>query len=378
MVSTVLRQHGSRAVLSALVLALSLAMLGTAGAAARGGHALVYTLTNAANGNEVVVFARERDGSLAEHHFQSGGLGTGSGLGSQGAVTLSANGRWLLAVNAGSDDVSLFRVHGSRLILTSTVPSGGDMPISITVAHGLVYVLNAGGAGNISGFRIEHGTLQPLEQSTRPLSNGGSGAGVGPAQVQFSPSGRWLVVTEKATNLIDVYRVDHNGYAGAPVVNVSHGMTPFGFAFSDRDELVVSEAFGGMPDASATTSYRINSDGTISVISGSVPTTETAACWVVISRNGQYAYVTNTGSDSVTGYAIDGEGALTLLDADGVTGMSGDTPIDAAISRDGRLLFVLNANSHSISAYVINSDGSLTHLGDGGVLPSGAVGLAAT
>ena len=148
----------------------------------------VYVLSNQASGNAVLAFARAADGTLSgPATYPTGGLGTGAGLGSQGALVLTDNARWLLAVDAGSDGVSAFRVDASGLTLTDHVASGGDMPISVT-AHGRhVYVLNAGGASNISGFRLStSGDLTPIAGSTRPLS----GAGTGPAQIEFSPDGR--------------------------------------------------------------------------------------------------------------------------------------------------------------------------------------------
>ena len=162
----------------------------------------VYSLMNQASGNAVAVFDRSADGSfVAAGSVATGGTGTGAGLGSQGALTLSDDGRWLFAVNAGSNDVSAFRVSPQGISLTSRTTSGGTVPISVTVHGNLVYVLNAGGAGNISGFTLDQqGILAPLASSTRPLS----ASGVGPAQVSFSPDGRALVVTEKATSRIDV------------------------------------------------------------------------------------------------------------------------------------------------------------------------------
>jgi 6-phosphogluconolactonase (cycloisomerase 2 family) len=187
-----------------------------------------------------------------------------------------------------------------------------------------------------------------------------------------------LVVTEKMTNKIDVFHLDHNGVASMPVVNDSHGMTPFGFDIKPDGTLVVSEAFGGAPDASAISTYQVTLDGTLQIVSGSVPTTETAACWVVITPNGDFTYTTNTGSGSVTGYGLDGSGALSLLNADGQTGLTGDgsTPIDAIDAGDGQFLYVLNSGDDSISAFKINDDGSLTDLGKVTGLGSSVVGLA--
>jgi 6-phosphogluconolactonase len=335
----------------------------------------VYTLSNASSGNAVLVFARAADGSLIPAgSFATGGLGTGMGLGSQGALILAGRGQLLFAVNAGSNTVSSFRVHNDRLNLVSTVPSGGAMPISVTAYDRLLYVLNAGGTGNITGFRIgNRGDLTPIPNSTRPLSSAASG----PAQVEFSPDGRLLIVSEKMTNVLSAYRVQRDGRTTGPIVNPSNGVTPFGFAFDRRGHLLVSEAFGGAPDASATSSYDVRRDGTLRVISGSVPTTETAACWLVVTRDGRFAYVTNTGSASVSGYRVGRDGSLTLLDADGKTGTTGESPIDAALSRGSRYLYTLDASSHTITGFRVRSNGSLEGAGQTGGLPAGAVGLAA-
>src|SRR5688572_9164132 len=340
------------------------------------GRRAVYTITNAAEGNEVAVYERSADGSLTfMASYPTGGLGSGSGLGSQGAVILRENGRRLFVVNAGSNNISVFAVRRNGLELLDVVDSGGEMPISLTLHGRFLYVLNAGGSGNISGFRVrDNGKLVPLDGSTQPLSNGGTGDSPQPAQISFSRDGDLLVVTEKATNMIDVYQVE-NGIAGSPESHPSAGMTPFGFAFAKRHDLIVSEAFGGAPGVSAVSSYNVD-HATFEVISPSVGTTQTAACWVVISNNGKYAYVTNTGSGSVSSYRIEKDGSISLLEAQaGLTG-EGSSPIDMALSNNGKFLYALGANSDTITIFQVREDGTLESLGNLSV-PPGAVGLAA-
>ena len=105
----------------------------------------VYTMTNAAASNSVVVYSRSADGTIsAPAVILTGGAGTGSGLGSQGALALSDDGRWLLAVNAGSNDLTVFAVGNSGLTITDRKPSGGATPISVAVNKDMVIVLNAG------------------------------------------------------------------------------------------------------------------------------------------------------------------------------------------------------------------------------------------
>lgn len=354
----------------ALVVLAALIAAATTTTLARGRAGHVFTMTNSSGGNEILVFERWSDGTLSpDGAVATGGLGSGAGLGSQGAIVLS--GRWLLAVNAGSNDVSVFDTRGGDLELRDVEPSGGVMPISVTIHGRLVYVLNAGGDGNITGFRLDrHGDLSPIPGASKPLSSAASG----PAQVEFSPRGNWMVVTEKMTNLILAYPVDRQGMAGDPIITPSSGQTPFGFAFS-RNRLIVSEAFGGAPDASAMSSYFLERDGMLTTLSASVGTGQTAACWVVISKNGKFAYTTNTGSNSVSAYEIGRDGSLTLLD--GAAGMTGATPIDMALSGNGRFLYSTNTGDGSLSAFGVNNrDGSLTPIAGVTGLPAGIVGLA--
>jgi 6-phosphogluconolactonase len=337
----------------------------------------VFTMSNATTGNTVLSFGRAADGSLhAAGTFATGGTGTGAGLGNQGGLALDRDGNTLLVVNAGSNEISAFQVSASgSLQLTDKVASGGTTPISVTISRDLVYVLNAGGSGNIAGFRLDHGHLAAIAGASRPLS----GSGVGPAQVSFDPSGRWLVVTEKATNRLTTYAVDRNGVAGAPTVTASSGATPFGFAFTQTGTLVVSEAFGGAPNSSAVSSYTLRDDGGLSILTASAATTETSACWIAVTDNGRFAYATNAASGTITGYSIK-DGRLTRLDADGVTANigTGTAPTEMALSRNSQFLYAFSGGLHSIVAYAVQSDGSLEAITSGATgLPGGANGLAA-
>src|SRR5829696_2951202 len=262
----------------------------------------VYVLTNQP-GNAVAAFDRAPDGTLTPAGmFSTGGSGNPVAqpgdpptdpLASQGALILSDNNKFLFAVNAGSNEISVLSVGKESLTLVDKVSSGGVRPISLTVHDDLLYVLNEGGTPNITGFTISNkGSLTTLPGSTRPLT-GGSMAD--PAEISFSRDGALLVVTEKAANLIDVYVVGTDGVAGPPISNPSSGQTPFGFAFDQRNNLIVSEAFGGAPNASAVSSYTAALSGTLSVVSGSVPDLQTASCWIVITNSGRYVYTTNTG-----------------------------------------------------------------------------------
>jgi len=337
-------------------------------ASAVGGSApgAVYTLMNLTSGNAVAMFARAADGTLsAAGSVATGGTGTGSGLGSQGALTLSDGGRWLFAVNAGSNDVSIFRVRPTGLTLTSLVPSGGNRPISLTVHGNLLYVLNAGGAGNVTGFVLdEDGGATPIPGATRPLG------GAGPAQVAFSRDGRSLVVTEKTSNSIDVYAVDQDGVASGPASYPSAGGTPFGFAFGPRGEFVVSEAAG------SASSYILGAGGNVSVASGAVLTHQGAPCWAVVTQDGRFAYTANAQSGTISGFAVGTDGTIGLLDRSGATVTVGPGNLDLALSQSSRYLYQLRS-SGPITALRVENDGHLTILGVAGAMPGSVAGLAA-
>jgi 6-phosphogluconolactonase (cycloisomerase 2 family) len=244
------------------------------------------------------------------------------------------------------------------------------MPVSVAIHRDLVYVVHAG-SNDIAGFRIGRGgALTPVSGSHQSLS------GSGPAQIGFSPDGGYLLVTEKVTSTIDVVPVYRDGSVGAGVAYPAAGTTPFAFDFGQRDQLFVSEVFGGAPDAGAVSSYELTRDGVLEVIDGSVPNTETAPCWLVVTRGGRYVFTTNTPDDSLSAYAIDFAGHLELLDGRaGEPGMA-TNPLDMDLSDDGRFLYTLDIGTNTISVFRVRPDGSLTLLGSRPGVP-GANGLVA-
>ena len=335
----------------------------------------VYTLSNEAAGNRVLMFSRSSNGMLASQEaFETGGAGTGAGLGSQGAVALSDSKQWLVAVNAGSNSITSFSVSPSGLSWVSTVGSGGNMPVSVTVHNDLVYVLNAGAGNNISGFRISaDGELWPLEGSIKSLSAMNAGG----AQVSFANDGDVLVITEKNTNMIISYKIDSDGLPGMMHALASANATPFGFAVGKHGIIYVSEAGGGAPGASTVSSYQVNDDGTIQLIDGPNAAGQTAACWVVDVNNGKYVYATNTGSGNISSFRADNSGGLEVQEAAaGVTGI-GSAPIDAALSNNSKYLYALLSGTATIAAFQVTSDGSLEWIQNTGGLPDGTTGLAA-
>jgi len=322
-----------------------------------------------------MVLDRAADGTLTlAGSYPTGGAGTGTGadpLGSQGAVVLSESKRLLFAVDAGSNQVSAFAVDGDRLFLLNTISSGGKTPISIAVHGNLVYVLNAGGTPNITGFTIDPRTnkLVPLAGSARPL-NGGSAAT--PAEVSFNLDGSLLMVTEKGTQTIDTYRINRDGTASSPISNPSGGSTPFGFEFTHRNLAIVAEA-----GPNALSSYRAQETEQLELITGSLKNGQAATCWAIVTDDGRYAYSVNAGTGTISSYAVSAEGDLTLLDpAAAVTG-SGSTPTDPAFSSDSKFLYVRDGNLGLVYGYRVEANGSLTPINTTEGIPTGGQGLAA-
>jgi 6-phosphogluconolactonase len=362
----------SRVAVCALVALGALAVAaGPASAASRPGA--IYTTTNAASDNSVLAFDRAGDGSLRPAgSFSTDGDGTGSGLGSQGAITLESRGHLLYAVNAGSNSIATFGVHRhGALHLRGATPSGGNEPVSLTVHGDLLYVLNAD-SGEVTGFTgARSGTLDPLASSTQPI------AGSGPAEVAFSNGGDALVVTNKASNTIDTFAVDGQGRAEAAQSNPSEGDTPFGFQFDKRDHLIVSEAFGGAAGASALSSYTLSGGG-LQTISPSVGDDQAAACWVQVSKDGRIAYTTNTGSGTISSYAVGHDGSLELLKKVSADTGAGSAPTDMALARSGRVLAALLPGTDSVVSLRVGGNGALHAIDQTGGVPASAVGLAAS
>lgn len=335
----------------------------------------VFTSTNEPAGNQVAVYARAPDGVVTfDRYVATGGKGTGAGLGNQGAVVLSDDERFLFVVNAGSNDLTVFALNATGLDMVDIVPTG-ETPVSVAQRGSMVYVVNAT-SSTVQGFRQAFdGQLMAIPGAVGRLS----GLNVGPAQIAISPDGFDLYVTERATNLISQFRLDS---LGAPVTASrmrSPGMTPFGFKFGLRNQVVVSEAAGGAAGASTTSSYRRRADGQLELVTQSLAAGETANCWIEITPNGRFAFGTNTASDSVTSFAVAFDGQLSVLNPQAA--LTGVRPLDMAISRDSRFFYVLaagtDASSGGIGDYRLEPDGALVGLpGTNTGLPSYASGLA--
>ena len=366
------------------VAALAVAALSTAQAVSaqgKSGSNVVFVQTNELDGNRVVVFDRAGDGQLTEAgSYATGGDGGAAApgtesdrLASQDSLVYDDGHRLLFAVNAGSDTVSVFKVQGNRLRLTDVVPSGGDFPASVAVHEDLVYVLNAGGVGIVQGFEIRGHHLRPLEGSARSLglANGDPPNFLtSPGQVGFTPDGRKLIVTTKASrSTIDIYRVRGDGTLSEDAVrNASATPVPFAFTFDPSRRLVMGEAA-----TSSVTTYEIRGDRTLANPQ-SQSDGQMALCWIV--RAGEFFYVSNTASDNLSGYTIDEDGTPSLIGPTGVVATTAAGPIDMTVA--GGFLYAQTGDGGTVDEFRINGDGTLTKIGAVTGLPVGQEGIASS
>ncbi len=342
------------------------------------GH--VYLDDNTQGTNTIGAFDRHADGSLSPlsgSPFAAGGAGTGAGLASQGALQLSSDGRYLIAADAGSNQISILQIkpNGSlKLVPGGVVSSGGPTPVSVAVYNDLVYVANAGAVGpNYTGFTLNPGgRLRPLADSTVSLPNGSQ-----PGDVLFNSTGTTLVGTRVGTSEIDSFLVTQDGRLtaapGSPIP--AQGLGPFGSEFrpTDPSQLFVSNAHNVAPSSGTISAFRVSRDGTLSSIGASpFVDDQTAPCWIEISHDGQFLFTVNTGSGAISRYSISHHGNLTLLGSTAVSATGGVGAVDARLSPDGRTLFVNESRIGAVGAFAVDG-GSLTELpGSPTSLPAGA------
>ena len=359
------------ATIIALIAALATALAGAQAAytknpnKGRHGQKLVFVQTNELNGNRVAVYHQTSDGTLsAGRSYATGGNGgiaapgnESDRLATQGSLVFSPRHSLLFAVNAGSDTVSTFKVRGDRLQLKGVVPSGGQFPASIAVHHDLVYVLNSGGTGIVQGFRVRGTHLRPIRGSARSLGLANTNPPnflTSPGQVGFTPGGGKLIVTTKASGShIVVFRVRRDGrLSSTPAVNNSATPVPFAFTFTPTRRLASGEA-----GTSNLTTYVINRDGTLADPK-TLSDGQMALCWIV--RAGGFYYVTNTASNTISGFTVGTDGQPSLIGA-GTLANTGAGPIDMTVS--GRYLYVQTGTAGTVEEYRINEDGTLTSIG---------------
>jgi len=350
------------------------------GASADGGGG-VFTSSNGVGGNVVFAFARRADGVLSKTgEFPTGGNGVGGDvdpLQSQSSLLLADDRQHLYVVNAGSNTVSTFAVApNAALRLLGTISSGGDRPISLAVSHHRMFVLNSD--NSVAVLTLDDAGVPRGAPVTR-VSLGD--ASDGPSTIGASRDGDLILVTERSANAINVLRTDAGGALALVERHPSTGAAPFGFAVTNRAQAIVSEASGDAPDGAAS-SYDIARNGSLTPVTSSLSTHQAAACWLVLSNNGRFAFVANAGSGSISGYSVASNGTLTALDPSGRTGITTTrdaTPLDMGVTRDGKFLYALQTGTGTIGSFAIASDGRLTTLADtpGLAAAAGFQGLAA-
>lgn len=340
----------------------------------------LFVMTNSASNNEVIEYHKVFGNYVEVERHGTGGRGSGGTtdpLQSQGSLVLTHDHEYLLAANAGSGTVSVFRVNGSRLVLSDQVPSGGSEPLSIAEHSGQVYVLNGAGAGNIVRFQLtQGGHLEPLKEATKYLS----GAGAGGSSITISPDGRYVVVTERNTNSIDVFPIQA-GALGAIITIPSKDPGTFSARFAPNGALVVSETGPANTTGESTvSSYSVTGNGSLSPITLGLPTFGSADCWNAVTPDGKWVYVSNAGSSTISGFSLHSNGVLTPIGSTVVgTNPQGSTNLDITINQDGRYLSSLNSGTGTVSVFAIQNDGTLKLEGELDGLPAsvGFNGIAA-
>jgi 6-phosphogluconolactonase (cycloisomerase 2 family) len=336
----------------------------------------VFVQTDDLDHNSVVAFTRDADGRLHRvGEFFTGGRGGVEqdvpldSLASQDSLTYDAAHRLLFAVNAGSNTVTSFRVTGAHLTRLQTVRSGGVFPVSLSAGHGRLFVLNAGGSGNVTGYRITPtGHLTGLPGGSRDLGLSNEARPefiTAPADIAQTADGDQVVVTTKANNTIDVFNV-RRGELSAPVQNAAASAVPFAVSFDSHGRLAVANA-----GDSSVSSYRLHADGTLQTITAGTQDGQAALCWLV--GTGDTFYGGNAGSSTISAFSIAQDGTVSLTgSADGVvahTGGGTGGTIDLAITADQRFLYAENAFAGSVEAYRINPDHSLRLVATASGLP---------
>jgi 6-phosphogluconolactonase (cycloisomerase 2 family) len=323
----------------------------------KGHDHLVFVQTNNPLGNQIAVCHRAADGALTRTAtVDTGGNGGRLGstasdpLASQGSLVYDSNHHMLFAVNAGSNTISVLTLDDDHLCLRQVLSSNGTFPVSLTVHRGLLYVLNAREAGSISGYKIIHHRVSPIPESSRSLNlQAASGPTQTPAQISFTPDGRHLVITTKANGShIDVFNMEENGQPSDTfTANPAGTPLPFGFTFDQRGHLVVTDA-----RTSSLSTYMVHRDGSITQIASQTDG-QRLMCWVAHAA-GNF-YVTDNGSDMITGYHIDAAGTPTVF----TNVATGGGPTDLAVTGDGHFLYAEVGTVGNVDAFRINSDGTL-------------------
>ena len=356
----------------------------------------VFSMTNDPAGNTITVFERNADGTLdPSGEVPTGGMGTGTPEDSANGLILAgvsgeasptntrAPATFLLALNGGSDSISVFRNSPDGLELVDVESSNGKRPISLTVSRGVAYVLNAGapqcsGLGpqpNITGFTFDgRGQLEPIPGSTRPLSGIPNS---GCTQVAFDKTGNVVFVDEQQADVITSYTRNADGTLSGPTAQQTTGNGPFGLTLTQRNQLLTTENFGAAPAQGGLASYGIDEQtGILSPLSPTVRNGQSDTCWVAITDDNKFAFTSSFGDDGgISSYRVHPDGSLQLLNSQAATVGSGSS--DVALSGNSQYLYVKNSLQGTVTTFSIEADGALVRIdsdSDGGA--PGSIGIA--
>lgn len=380
----------------------------------------VYSLTNAVAGNAVAVFDRYIDGSL-EYRGAVDADGFGyelegtnfNPLDSQSSIITSDFGQFVVGVSAGSDEVFVMRVNRdtNEVTLADKASSNGEFPVSVAMHNDLLFVLNDH-SSNISGFRVSpEGQLEPIVNSSRSMGPGGESPVANAPErdilrheIAFTPDGSKLVVVESGTNsdVIHVFAVDEDGVPSERVTSLADSENPLAIAFSANGKLLITESADD-ESVNAVTSYNINDDLTLSIITPAVPNFQEASCWLI--GYGNVFYTVNSLTNNFSSYEVTADGEVSLIDVASAQLLQGPPPVfddgfldvetlemtlangtappfptDAVVSTGGRFMYSLNLGNSTISGFAIQPDGSLAFIADyeGEIVPfGGGQGMAA-
>jgi 6-phosphogluconolactonase len=356
------------------VVALALGLVQTGNAREKDKQA-VFVMTNAAHENQVLSYTVESNGSLKAYgSFRTGGRGSGGTtdpLGSQGSLRLSQDHSLLFAVNAGSGEISSFRVDGPRLELADVKASGGSAPVAVAEHGGLVYVLNFAGNSDVVGFKVDDGYLMRIHGSERYLSTANSGA----SSLVFSTDGKFLLVSEKLTNNIDVFPVQSDGTLGTVVTTKDASAGLFDLLVTPDDTAISLEVGNA-----SVTPFLIEPTGALTSLGAPVATMGAASCWHAVTPDGRFLYTSNAGSSNISGFALSGGGGVAALPGTIVASMpAGSANLDLTVSDDGKYLYTLDSGTGTIGVLAIQTDGTLKLIGTMPALTpmSGENGIAA-
>ncbi|HTU74857.1 MAG TPA: hypothetical protein VMG38_15180 [Trebonia sp.] len=331
----------------------------------------VFVQTDGTSGNTIVAYQRTAAGGLAQAgSYPTGGNGGALGgsvvdhLASEGSLAYDREANLLYAVNAGTNTITVFAVHGDQLARRQVIGSGGQFPVSIAVRGNSVYVLNALGGGSVSGFVQAGGFLAPVPAWHRALGLNPDQTPQFtsvPGQIGFTPDGSHLIVTTKnGGNTIDVFSVGKLGLSATPAVTSLPGAVPFGFTFDNYGHLVVAEA-----GPNAVSTFSVARDGALTQL-GTIATGQAATCWITAADGTLYASNAGSGTESVL--RDNAAGALTQL-APAATDAG---TVDATASADGQYLYVQAGGPGDVDAFRVGPGGTLTETGS--VTVPGAVG----